>query len=179
MSGDCSAAGTRLAMMSLAQQLAETSSSDDALSCIVQHFAADSGTIHLLGDDGYLHLAAASEGMPDVVLQTIRTIPVGKGMAGLAVERRAPVNACNIQTDTSGDVRPGARATALSGAIVVPMFLDDDVVGTLGIANRAERDFSGEEISMLLEAGRALAARRKNLDQSAQTPVLPTLDGRC
>ncbi len=146
--------------MTLAKQLAETSSSDDALACIVHHFAADSGTIHLLGEDGCLHLAAASKGMPDVVLQTIRTIPVGKGMAGLAAERRAPVNACNIQTDASGDVRPGARATALSGAIVVPMFLADEVVGTLGIANRAERTFSGEEISMLLEAGRTLAARR-------------------
>jgi L-methionine (R)-S-oxide reductase len=153
--------------MSLSKQLAETSSSDDALACIVQHFAADSGTIHLLGEDGFLHLAAASKGMPDVVLQTIRTIPVGKGMAGLAAERRAPVNACNIQTDASGDVRPGARATALSGAIVVPMFLADEVIGTLGIANRAERTFSEEEISMLLEAGRTLAARRNSVTKSA------------
>jgi len=30
------------------------------------------------------------------VLKTMGTIPVGKGMGGLAVERRKPVNACNI-----------------------------------------------------------------------------------
>jgi GAF domain-containing protein len=47
------------------------------------------------------------------------------------------------------------------------MFLADEVVGTLGIANRAERTFSGEEIAMLLEAGRALAARRNSADKTA------------
>ena len=38
-----------------------------------------------------------------LVLATIATIPVGKGMAGLAVERGRPVDACNLQTDASGD----------------------------------------------------------------------------
>lgn len=128
-----------------------------ALSDIVARFAADSGTIHLLGDDGLLHLAAASGGLPPQVLQTIATIPVGKGMAGLAVERRQPVDACNIQTDDSGDVRPGARATGLAGAIVVPIFRGEAVVGALGIANRAERRFEQAEIEALLEAGRRLA----------------------
>jgi putative methionine-R-sulfoxide reductase with GAF domain len=97
--------------------------------------------------------------MPEPVMAVIRTIPVGKGMAGLAVERREPVNSCNIQTDTTGDVRPGARATALAGAIVVPIFKDDAVVGALGIANRAERTFTADEIATLMEAGRALADR--------------------
>jgi L-methionine (R)-S-oxide reductase len=98
-------------------------------------------------------------GFPEFVLAAIRTIPVGKGMAGLAVERRRPVDSCNIQTDASGDVRPGARATDLGGAIVVPIFQGDDVVGALGIANRGERIFDESEISNLLTAGRGLAAR--------------------
>src|SRR5262245_17274874 len=84
-----------------------------ALGRILEQFGADSGTIHLLGQDGVLHLEAASAGIPQVVLETVREVPVGKGMAGLAVSRKAPVNACNIQTDASGDVRPGARATGL------------------------------------------------------------------
>lgn len=128
------------------------------LDAIVARIGADSGTLHFLGTDGLLHLAAATAGMPEPVLRTIATIPVGKGMAGLAVERRRPVDACNIQTDTSGDVRPGARATQLAGAIVVPVFDGDAVVGALGVANRAERRFSDEEIAGLLEAGRGLAS---------------------
>lgn len=135
-------------------------SEDAALARIVRDLAADSGTIHFLGDDGLLHLSAASPGMPETVLAIVRTIPVGKGMAGLAVERAAPVNACNIQTDTSGNVRPGARATGLAGSIVVPIFDGETVIGALGVANRSERTFDDAEIARLIEEGRALAALR-------------------
>ncbi|MFN0102730.1 MAG: GAF domain-containing protein [Bryobacteraceae bacterium] len=132
---------------------------DEALTEILKHFAADSGTIHLLEDDGLLHLKAASAGIPELVLQTVRTIPVGKGMAGLAVERTQPVTACNIQNDTSGDVRPGAKLTGLEGAIVVPMMRAARAAGALGIANRAERTFSGDEERLLLAIGAHLAGR--------------------
>ncbi len=146
--------------MTASGQAPEVESDQEALARIVAQFRADSGTIHKLASDGLLHLKAATTGMPEAVLAVIRTIPVGKGMAGLAVERREPVNACNIQTDTSGDVRPGARATGLAGAIVVPIFHGDDVVGALGVANRGERTFTDAEIAGLLAEGRELAARR-------------------
>jgi L-methionine (R)-S-oxide reductase len=127
---------------------------DDALARILKHFDADSGTIHWLESDGVLHLKAASAGIPQVVLDTIREVPVGKGMAGLAVERKAPVNACNIQTDTSGDVRPGARATGLQGSIVVPILRGGSAVGALGIANRRERTFTDDEAAFLMDVGK-------------------------
>jgi len=133
-----------------------------ALARIVSDFAADSGTIHFIGEDAQLHLAAASAGMPDAVLAIIRTIPVGKGMAGLAVERAEPVTACNIQTDASGDVRPGAKATGLAGSIVVPIFDGETVVGALGVANRSERTFSDDEIARLVHEGRRLAAEGRS-----------------
>jgi len=129
---------------------------NEALTRILTRFAADSGTIHVLGDDGVLHLKAASAGIPPVVLETIKDVPVGKGMAGLAVERRQPVNACNIQTDASGDVRPGARATGLQGSIVVPMLRGDAAIGALGVATRHERTFTDEETELLVEIGRVL-----------------------
>ncbi len=133
---------------------------NDALGQILTRMNADSGTIHLLGDDGVLHLKAASVGIPQVVLDTIRDVPVGKGMAGLAVERKQPVNACNIQTDASGDVRPGARATGLQGSVVVPLLHGDNAIGALGVATRRERTFTGEEEELLLEIGRVLARYR-------------------
>jgi len=114
-----------------------------ALARIVREFAADSGTIHFLGADRQLHLEAASQGIPESVLAIIRTIPVGKGMAGLAVERAEPVNACNIQTDASGDVRPGAKATGLAGSIVVPIFdRAGGVFGVLDVDSDRVDDFS-------------------------------------
>ena len=145
--------------MQIGDLLAQASSDDEALAAVVGHMKADSGTIHLIGPDGMLHLAAATPGFPDIVLKTIGTIPVGKGMAGLAVERRAPVDACNIQTDKSGDVRPGAVATGMEGAIVVPIFRGEQVIGSLGVANRGERNFAASEIDDLIEAGRAIAGK--------------------
>lgn len=138
-------------------RLTEAKTLDHALALIVSHLGADTGTVHVLASDGLLHLAAATPGLPLAVLSSINVIPVGKGMAGLAVERRCPVDACNIQTDQSGDVRPGARATGLAGALVVPVFRGHDVIGALGVANRAERTFSEAETQDLVEAGRMLA----------------------
>ncbi len=129
---------------------------EDDLARIVERFGADAGSIHLMREDGALHLAAATPGIPAAVLDAVRIVPVGKGMAGLAAERREPVSACNIQTDASGDVRPGARATGMQGAIAVPMFVGDRVAGVLGVANRRERTFTESDIAALLEAGRAL-----------------------
>jgi L-methionine (R)-S-oxide reductase len=131
----------------------------EALGCLVRHFAADTGTLHLLEEDGMLHLKALSGQFPPPVLAIIQKIPVGKGMAGLEVARGEPVDACNIQTDTSGGVRPGAKATGMEGAIVVPVFDGARVVGALGIANRGERLFDDQEKTALIEAARALAGR--------------------
>jgi hypothetical protein len=121
---------------------------------IVKAFAADSGTIHLL-EDGVLVLKAHL-GLPPPVVEIVRTVPVGKGMAGLCAERNEPVSSCNIQTDTTGDVRPGARATAQQGAIVVPIRDGSGQArGALGIAVRREHDYSADETARLLdEAGR-------------------------
>ena len=146
-------------MPAIPESILSTASLDEALTQILKYFAADSGTIHRLETDGLLHLKAASAGIPEFVLQTVRTVPVGKGMAGLAVERALPVTACNIQTDTSGDVRPGAKLAGLEGAIVVPMMREGRPEGALGIANRAERTFSEDEQQLLLAIGEHLAAK--------------------
>ena len=122
---------------------------NQALAAILRDFNCDSGTIHLLEPDGLLHLKAYTANVPAPVIDAVRTVPVGKGMAGLAVERKTHVDACNIQTDTSGDVRPGARATGLQGAIVLPMMKNGQALGALGVASFRERTFAPEEIARL------------------------------
>lgn len=145
----------------LLKSLETSAGADDwpaALTLVMAQFGADSGTVHLMGADGVLHLKTASAGIPPVVLEKVRIVPVGKGMAGLAAERKVPVSVCNIQTDQSGDVRAGARATGLEGAIALPMLTaDDEVAGVLGVANRAERTFTADETAALLTIGRTLA----------------------
>ena len=131
----------------------------EVLRLTMAHFHADTGTIHLLEADGVLHLKAASAGIPEPVLKAVERVPVGKGMAGLAVERKEPVSVCNLQTDASGNARPGAKATGMEGALVVPILMGDKAVGAFGIANREARTFTAEETAELLDIGRAVAAK--------------------
>jgi GAF domain-containing protein len=125
---------------------------------ILDEFGVESGTIHLLGPDGHLHLAA-SINIPEAVARIVAVVPIGKGMAGLAAERREPVSICNIQTDTSGDVRPGARATGMEGAIAVPILREGELGGVLGIASPGPRVFTENEMSRLLALARDLPRR--------------------
>jgi putative methionine-R-sulfoxide reductase with GAF domain len=128
----------------------------ERLESIVRRFQADTGTLHLL-EDGVLVLKG-QVGLPPHVAEIVKRVPVGKGMAGLAAERNAPVSACNIQTDTSGDVRPGAKQTGVNGAIVVPVRdAKGSVRGALGIGVHRVYDYTEEETTRLLEEAARLA----------------------
>ena len=148
--------------MPFLETLAGVSDANQLLQLILQHFQADTGTIHVLEGDGLLHLRAVIGSMPPPVLEAIRALPVGKGIAGQAVEQKKPVNICNIQTDGSGTVRPRARQIGVQGSICVPMMVEGEAVGALGIATYGERTFSEAEIAGLLEAGREIGRKLWN-----------------
>jgi putative methionine-R-sulfoxide reductase with GAF domain len=126
----------------------------DVLEAIMRKFPADTGTIHRL--DGDTLVLEAEIGLPPPVVDVVRRVPVGKGMAGLAADRNAPVSSCNIQSDTTGNVRPGARHTGVNGAIVVPIRDDRGAVrGTLGIGVHREYEYPEDEVASLIsEAAR-------------------------
>lgn len=116
---------------------------------IIRQFEADTGSIHLL-EDGILVLKA-QVGLPAHVAEIVRSVPIGKGMAGLAFERNEPVSSCNIQSDQTGDVRPGARDTGVNGAIVVPIRDESGkAYGALGIGVHRAYEYTAEEIERLL-----------------------------
>ncbi len=144
------------------QNLTGISDPQRLLQLTLEHFQAETGTIHVLAGDGFLHLRALAGNLPPPVLEAVRVIPIGKGLAGLAVERREPVTVCNLQTDTSGAAKPAARSTGVQGSICVPMMLDDQAVGALGIGTNRERTFTPEETALLLEAGRAIGSQLWN-----------------
>jgi hypothetical protein len=80
----------------------------ETLARILEEMSADSGTIHLLGDDGVLHLKAASAGIPQIVLDTIKDVPVGKGMAALlssVSSRSTPATSRLTRAATSAQAR--------------------------------------------------------------------------
>jgi L-methionine (R)-S-oxide reductase len=122
---------------------------------IVRRFDADTGSIHVL--EGGILVLKAQVGLPPHVAEIVKLVPIGKGMAGLAFERNEPVSTCNIQTDQSGDVKSGARATGVNGAIVVPIRdSEGQARGALGIGVHREYEYSPEETNRLLAEGARL-----------------------
>jgi transcriptional regulator with GAF, ATPase, and Fis domain len=122
---------------------------------LLAHFQCVLGTIHILDSSNLLQLRAQA-GLPEVLMEKVRVIPIGKGMAGLAAERRAPVQVCNLQTDNTGVAKPAAKETQMAGSIAVPMLVGDTLIGTLGIAKPTEYEFSKDEIALLAQAGTAI-----------------------
>jgi L-methionine (R)-S-oxide reductase len=109
---------------------------------------AVAGTVHLR--DGDALTLGASVNIPAKVVDLVRSVPKGKGMAGLAFERDAPVSTCNLQTDASGDVRPGAKAVAANAAVAIPIHdAHGQVRGVVGIAYLGERPMDGAELARL------------------------------
>jgi L-methionine (R)-S-oxide reductase len=123
----------------------------------VQRNGGVAGTIHLLGGE-QLEIKAAVN-IPPKVIDVVRTIPKGKGMAGLAWERDEPIHTCNLKSDDSGDVRPGAKAVDANAAVAIPIHDGRGAIrGVVGIAYMGERDLTQTELQTLREQAERLPA---------------------
>jgi GAF domain-containing protein len=127
---------------------------EQVLIAVLVHFKSQTGTIHRLETEkNVLHLAAYL-GLPPALLDAVKVIPSGKGIAGQVVERGEPVTICNIQKDESGVARPGAKQTGVGGALCVPLRANGVIVGTIGIGTTREYQYTPEETKLLEEVGR-------------------------
>ncbi|HEY3762269.1 MAG TPA: GAF domain-containing protein [Verrucomicrobiae bacterium] len=123
----------------------------------LQQFRSETGTIHSLDASTQLLHLAAQVGLPPQILDMVKTIPVGKGIAGQVVAQNKPVTICNLQTDSSGVAKPGAKQTGVGGALCVPIRDGDKLVGTLGIGTVRQYEYTPEETARLEEMGRQIA----------------------
>lgn len=113
------------------------------------------GTVHLRRGDA-LELVAALN-IPPPVVEAVRVVPHGKGMAGLALANREPVQTCNLQTDESGRIQPTARLVPVRASVALPV-LDaaGEVRAVVGIAFLHEGDLTTEMTRSLMAAAAAL-----------------------
>ena len=126
----------------------------------IRAFGCQAGTVHWLdAQDGMLKLAA-HRNLPPPIVQIVATVPVGKGIAGLAAQNREPVSLCNLQTDTSGQARPAAKTTGMEGSIAVPMLVAGELRGVLGVAMAAAHEWTDAEKSLLLAIAAKLGEAR-------------------
>ena len=116
---------------------------------VLQQFRSETGTIHTLEPENQLLQLAAQIGLPPQMLDIVKTIPVGKGIAGQVAAENRPVTICNLQTDSSGVAKPGAKQTGVGGALCVPIRRGDEILGTFGIGTLREHEYSAVEINSL------------------------------
>ena len=113
------------------------------------------GTIHLRRGES-LELVAALN-IPSPVLNAVRLIPNTKGMAGVAFTTKEPVQTCNLQTDQSGRIEPGARAVPVRASVALPVFdAAGEVRAVVGIAFPGEGELAAEMTRNLMAAVSAL-----------------------
>lgn len=124
------------------------SSPQEWLTGFVQRSGGVAGTIHVLA--GEVLVLEAALNIPPKVQEVTRTIPRGKGMAGLAWERSRPVQTCNLKTDSTGDVRPGAKAVDAQAAIAIPVYgSGGELAAVVGVAFHDERELDEATVEAL------------------------------
>ena len=108
------------------------------LQTFLARHGAIAGTVHVVKDD--LLVIAAAHNIPPKVQEVTARIPLGKGMAGLAWEHDKAISTCNLKEDTSGAVKPGAKAVDAKAAVALPVHGGDGVRAVVGLAWADERD---------------------------------------
>lgn len=133
---------------------------DQLLRDTIAQFRSETGTIHRLDEQTQLLHLVTQVGLPPQLMDVVKTIPVGKGIAGETVAKNRPVTICNLQTDTSGVAQPGAKQTGVGGAVCVPIRIGGNtgkIVGTFGIGTQREHEYSATEINALQGIANAIA----------------------
>jgi L-methionine (R)-S-oxide reductase len=125
------------------------------LGALLARHGAVAGTVHLVQGDA-LAIAAAVN-IPPKVQEITATIPMGKGMAGLAWQHDKPIQTCNLKDDSSGQVRPGAKAVDARGAVAMPVHDAAGMVNAVvGLAWADERELAADALAAISKDAEAL-----------------------
>src|SRR5437764_7798797 len=125
------------------------------LESLLDRLGGVAGTVHeQRGDDLYL---TAARNIPPPVVAIVAHVAHGKGMAGVAQVKKQPVQTCNLQTDTSGTIKPGAKAVDAQAAIALPVLgADGNVRAVVGVAWRREGEIDAEQEQAMMEVAAEL-----------------------
>ena len=106
---------------------------------------AIAGTVHVVHGD-CLTITGAHN-IPPKVQELTATIPMGKGMAGLAWQHDKPIQTCNLKEDTSGQVKPGAKAVDARAAVALPIHDGSGTIRAIvGLAWMHDNELSEPEL---------------------------------
>jgi hypothetical protein len=130
--------------------------SQDWLQEFLRAHGGVAGTVHRVVAADMMELDAAVN-IPPPVQAATRQIPVGKGMAGIAMAEDRAVSTCNLREDQTGAVKPGAKAVGAGAAVAFPIHdAAGNVRAVIGIAWKEERELLESELRGLMKDGEAM-----------------------
>lgn len=120
------------------------------LESLITELGGVAGTVHVQrGADLYL---TAAHNIPPPVIAVVAHVGYGKGMAGLAQVKKAPVQTCNLQTDDTGNIKPGAKAVNAQAAVAAPVLDSTGAVrAVVGIAWDKEGEIGPAEEQAIMK----------------------------
>jgi len=166
----------------LSQGLSATLSGDQVLQRVVEAAIELLGStiarLWLLDDDGAQLTLGAAAG-PGPGPEGLRAMPIGEGLVGLVVARRAPVTMADVPNDPRVRNAARLRAEGIVSAAGVPLMIGDRVIGALAVGMREPREPTPEELSLLQSLGNqaaiAIDNARRFFDEQARRAYLNAL----
>jgi L-methionine (R)-S-oxide reductase len=125
------------------------------LESFIEQHGGIAGTVHVQrGEDLYL---TAAHNIPPTVVAIVAHVPHGKGMAGMAQVKKSPVQTCNLQTDDTGNIKPGAKAVDAQAAVALPVLDREGAVrAVVGIAWSKEGEIGPAEEQAMMKLAATL-----------------------
>jgi L-methionine (R)-S-oxide reductase len=118
------------------------------LRALLGRHKAVAGTVHVVRGD-MLTIAGAIN-IPPKVQEITATIPIGKGMAGLAWQHDKPIQTCNLKDDNTGAVKPGAKAVDAKAAVAMPIHDGSGTVrAVVGLAWMHDHELTKAELDAI------------------------------
>lgn len=128
---------------------------NDWLRGLLARHDAVAGTVHVVKGD--MLVITGAHNIPPKVQEVTATIPLGKGMAGLAWQHDKPIQTCNLKEDDSGAVKPGAKAVDAKAAVAMPIH---DPSGTIravvGLAWMHDNELSADTLAKIAADAKSL-----------------------
>ncbi len=144
------------ALAHVGRQLAESLQVDAVARRIVDSirtvFRAQAASLYRLEPVSGDLVPLATSGSVGPAFEPSLVIPRGIGLAGFAVRERQPALTPDVLADPRILLSPEFQArleqTPHRAVLVVPLVVDDRVIGTLGVADRAGRMFGDDEVRL-------------------------------
>ena len=141
-----------------------------ALDRVLEVVDTEAGGVYLLDEQREELTLVVHRGLPDALIDDIRTVKLGAGLSGRVALTGEPIILRNLRDDPRL-IHQTAREEGLRGFAAMPLRSNFKTYGTLNIHTHADREFSEQDVqllaSMASQIGLAVANARLYLDLQA------------